>query len=47
MFPKPGEQEPSRKLSYAKAVAGTPYVLIAGIYDEDAKLADLEKMIGE
>jgi signal transduction histidine kinase len=47
MFPKPGEQEPSRKLSYAKAVAGTPYVLIAGIYDEDAKVADLEKMIGE
>ena len=44
MWPKPGEQEPSRKVSYAKAVAGTPYVVLAGVYDEDATVEELQQI---
>lgn len=47
LFPKPGEKEPSRKLAYSKAVEGTPYVVTGGIYSEDMKVEDLEKIIGE
>jgi signal transduction histidine kinase len=47
LFPKPGEKEPSRKLSYARAVEGTPYVAIGGIYGEDAKVEDLEVLVGQ
>jgi cytochrome c len=46
-FPKPGAQEPSRKLSYARAVEGTPYVLNAGIYSDEAKIEELETLITE
>jgi cytochrome c len=44
MWPKPGEQEPSRKVSYAKAVAGTPYIILAGIYDDDATVEELQQI---
>ena len=44
MWPKPGEQEPSRKVSYAKAVAGTPYSVLAGVYDEDATVEELQQI---
>ena len=47
MWPKPGEQEPSRKVSYAKAVAGTPYVVLAGVYDEDATVEELPQISGQ
>jgi cytochrome c len=47
MWPKPGEQEPSRKISYAKAVAGTPYVVLAGVYDEDATVEELQQISGQ
>ena len=47
MWPKPGEQEPSRKVSYAKAVAGTPYVVLAGVYDEDATVEELQQISGQ
>jgi cytochrome c len=46
LFPKPGEQEPMRKLSYSKAAEGTPYVPTAGIYSEDVTLEELEQIIG-
>ena len=43
-IPKPGEKEPSRKISYAHRVEGTTYVVGAGIYDPQAQLSDLEKL---
>jgi cytochrome c len=46
-FPKPGEEEPSRKISYARAVEGTPYVVNGGIYSEDAKIEELDELIGK
>lgn len=46
MWPKPGEQAPSRKVSYVKAVQGTPYVVIAGVYEQDASLQELEQISG-
>ena len=46
MWPKPGEQEPSRKIAYALSVEGTPYVVVSGVYDEDATVEELEKVSG-
>jgi hypothetical protein len=45
-FPKPGETQAVRKVSYMLAVPGTPYVIGAGIYDENAKVEDLDKLTG-
>ena len=47
MWPKPGEQEPSRKISYAKAVEGTPYSVLGGVYDEDATVEELQQISGQ
>lgn len=44
-WPKPGETEPSRKISYCLRVEGTPYTLIAGIYSDTAKVEDLNKTL--
>ncbi len=41
---KPGETEPSRKISFALGAAGTPYVVSAGIFDDAATIADLSKL---
>jgi predicted small secreted protein len=46
-FPKPGEKEPSRKVTYMLAVPGTPYVVGAGVYDETATLEQLQAVSGE
>ena len=43
-FPKPGEAQPERKVSYFLAAQGTPYVVGAGIYDPTATLEDLDKI---
>ena len=43
-WPKPGETEGSRKISYALKAGSTPYVVGAGIYDERATIADLKKL---
>ena len=43
-FPKPGETQATRKVSYLLAAQGTPYVAGAGLYDEKAKLEDLERL---
>ena len=45
-FPKPGETEAMRKVSYVLAAQGTPYVVGAGLYDEKAKIADLDRLAG-
>jgi signal transduction histidine kinase len=45
-WPKPGETAGSRKISYAYKVNGTHYVVAAGIYDDKASLAELEKIGG-
>ncbi len=42
-IPKPGEKEGSRKISYGFAAAGTPYVVGAGIFDEQTTMMDLAK----
>jgi cytochrome c len=43
-WPKPGEKEGSRKVSYGLGAKGTPYVVGAGIYDDKATIADLSKL---
>ena len=45
-FPKPGEERPSRKVTYMLAVPGTPYVVGAGVYDETVTLGELETASG-
>jgi signal transduction histidine kinase len=45
-FPKPGETQAVRKVSYVLAARGTPYVVSAGIYDEQAKLKELDRLVG-
>ena len=42
-WPKPGEKEGSRKVTYALSATGTPYVVGAGIYDDKATIAELSK----
>jgi cytochrome c len=46
-FPKPGETEALRKVSYVLAAQGTPYVVGAGLYDEKAKIEDLDRLAGD
>jgi cytochrome c len=46
-FPKPGETEVMRKVSYVLAAQGTPYVVGAGLYDEKAKIEDLDRLAGD
>ncbi len=44
-WPKPGEKEPSRKISLMRQVPGTPYQLGAGIYDDGASIEELNGML--
>ena len=46
-WPKPGEKEGSRKLSYSLGAKGTPYVVGAGIYDDKATIAELSRLSGK
>jgi cytochrome c len=43
-FPKPGQTQATRKVSYLLAAQGTPYVVGAGIYDATAKVEDLDRL---
>jgi cytochrome c len=45
-FPKPGDTQASRKVSYLLAAQGTPYVVGAGLYDEKANIDDLDRLAG-
>ncbi len=42
-WPRPGQKEGSRKISYALRAGNTPYVVGAGIYDDKLTIAELEK----
>lgn len=44
LWPKPGEKEPSRKISFCRQIPGTPYQAGAGLYDEAVSMADLNKL---
>lgn len=44
-WPKPGETEPSRKVSYVINVEGTPYTIMAGIFSDTANVEDLNKTL--
>ena len=46
-FPKPGETQAERKVSYCLAAQGTPYVVVAGIYDPSVAIGVLDKLTGE
>jgi len=43
-WPKPGQKEGSRKISYALRAGNTQYVVGAGIYDDRLTIAELEKL---
>ena len=43
-WPKPGEKEGSRKISYYLSAKGTPYVVGAGYYDDKASIAELSTL---
>ena len=45
-WPKPGEKEGSRKLTYCLSAKGTAYVVAAGVYDDKATIAELSKLSG-
>ncbi len=44
LWPKPGEKQGSRKISYFLGAKGTPYVVGAGIYDDNATIKQLTAM---
>jgi len=41
---KPGEKEASRKVAYYLSAKGTPYVVIAGVYDDKITIAEASKL---
>jgi cytochrome c len=43
-WPKPGEKEASRKVAYYLNAKGTPYVVIAGVYDDKITIAEASKL---
>jgi cytochrome c len=43
-WPKPGEKEASRKVAYYLNAKGTPYVAIAGVYDDKITIAEASKL---
>jgi hypothetical protein len=44
-WPKPGEKEPSRKISFVLKAKGQPYVVIGGYYDEKITMDELNKLL--
>lgn len=43
-WPKVGETEPSRKITFIIQVPGTPYQVSAGIYDDTLSIEELNKL---
>jgi cytochrome c len=43
-WPKPGDKEGSRKISYNLGAEGTPYVVGAGIHDDKASVTELSEL---
>ena len=46
-WPKPGEGEPTRKVSYVKQVPGTPYHAVAGFWTESKSVEELNSLAGK
>jgi len=46
VWPKPGEEEPTRKITYSLKVEGTPYLVTAGIYEDAVTIEELERISG-
>lgn len=44
-WPKVGEKQPSRKISYIVAVPNSPYQVAAGIYDDNVSIEELNKLL--
>ncbi len=44
-WPKPGEKDPSRKISLMLAVPDTPYEVGAGVYNDAMSIPELEKLL--
>ena len=44
LWPKPGEKEASRKISFCRQIPGTPYQAGAGLYDESISMEELNQM---
>ena len=42
-WPKPGAKEGSRKLTYSLNAKGTPDVVVAGVYDDNATIREVSK----
>ncbi|MBF0102582.1 MAG: cache domain-containing protein [Desulfobacterales bacterium] len=45
LWPKPGEEKPSRKISFCKSIPGMPYQPGAGIYDNTISIEELNKLL--
>jgi len=45
-WPKAGQKEPARKLTYIEPVPDTPFTVGAGIYDDNITITDLETATG-
>ena len=43
-WPKPGDKDPSRKITYHLSAKGTPYIVNAGVYDDKATVQQLSKL---
>jgi len=43
-WPKLGEKEPSRKITYHLSAKGTPYIVNAGVYDDKATVKELSTL---
>ena len=46
-WPKAGQKEPARKLTYIEPVPDTPFTVGAGIYDDQMTITDVEAVSGE
>jgi hypothetical protein len=44
-WPKPGQQTPSRKVTYVLRVPGTTLVVGAGVYDETMSIDELNRLV--
>ncbi|UEM02451.1 cache domain-containing protein [Skermanella rosea] len=45
-WPRAGQKQPARKLTYIEPVPDTPFTVGAGIYDDQMTLADVETVSG-
>jgi cytochrome c len=43
-WPKPGDNEPARKITYHLSAKGTPYIVNAGVYDNKETVKELSKL---